>query len=78
MFFTLQWYASLNETGTLDLVSNMSAPQLSVRSGGYLILLHDQDAFGKLTSSLYLQVTGLLMLVYFSVSSSVTLTNYSY
>ena len=50
MFFTyiIQWYAGASENGLVELVASADVTERTIRSGGYLVLLQEQDSFGKL------------------------------
>ena len=42
-----QWYANLDIDGHMKLVAEEAAQHLPIRAGGYMILLQEQDSFGK-------------------------------
>ena len=46
-----QWYANLDISGHMKLVAERSALNLPIRAGGYMILMQEQDSFGKLLSN---------------------------
>ena len=47
-WYTLfQWYANRNIDGDLELLSEVVAPNHPIGSEGHLVLMHDQDTYGK-------------------------------
>ena len=42
-----QWYANLDIDGHMKLVAEEAAQNLPIRAGGYMILMQEQDSFGK-------------------------------
>ena len=47
MLFLIQWYVDTDTSQELELVGTANAGPWSVRAGGHLILLQDQDGYSE-------------------------------
>ena len=54
-FFCLifQWYVDTYISGELELAAQANAQSSNIRSGGYMILLQEQDSFSKYSFNYY-------------------------
>ena len=52
--FYMQWYVDADVSGELELAVSVSASSKTVRSGGYLILLQEQDSFSKFLFAMHI------------------------
>ena len=45
----IQWYVNIDGTENMELISSASVNHNTIRSGGYLTLMQEQDSVGKLS-----------------------------
>ena len=50
-----QLYANLDINGHMKLVAEEPGQNLAIRAGGYMILMQEQDSFGKLLFLLFIK-----------------------